>query len=89
MPEKLTEQEMKIEALPNTATSAGWGKFMTIGMIIFCLFPITGAIISGTSLYSANKGTMTNINTQVAKTTLIINIIATILIPLIAIISLA
>ena len=84
-----TEQEMKIEALPNTATSAGWGKYKTICMIIFCLFPITGEIISGTSLYSANKGTMTNINTQVAKTTLIINIIATILIPLIAIISLA
>lgn len=79
----MTEQK---RSLPNYATSTGWGKFWTILMIVFCLHPIVGAIMSGILLYLANKGTMTNINTQVAKTTLIINIIAIILIPLIAII---
>lgn len=78
-----TVREMEIEALPKTAKSAGWGKFMTVGMVIFCLFPLTGAMISGISLYSAKTGSMININKKVATVTLIINIIVTVLIPVI------
>jgi hypothetical protein len=73
------EREMKMQSLPNSATSPKWGVFMTISMIVFCVFPLTGALISGSALYSTKKGDMTNINTNVAKTTLIINILVSFL----------
>lgn len=74
-----TTREMEIDALPNMSKSAGWGKFMTFFMIFFCLFPVSGLLISGISLLSAKKGEMLNINTTVAKVTLIINIFASII----------
>lgn len=60
-------------------TSAGWGKFKAICMIIFCLFPITGSIISGLFLNEHKNGISANLNIKVAKITLLINIILTIL----------
>ena len=74
-----TVREMEIDALPNMSKSAGWGKFMTFFMIFFCVFPVSGLLISGISLLSAKKGEMLNINTTVAKVTLIINIFASII----------
>lgn len=78
-------KELKQEAIKEIQsksavnTSAGWGKFKTICMIIFCLFPITGSIISGLYLNEQKKGFSSNLNIKVAKITLLINIILTIL----------
>lgn len=78
-------KELKQEAIKEIQsksavnTSAGWGKFKTICMMIFCLFPITGSIISGLYLNEQKKGFSSNLNIKVAKITLLINIILTIL----------
>jgi hypothetical protein len=81
--------ETKTQAPLNLNTNPSVGKVMTFFAIFFCLFPVTGAIISGTQLLAANKGQMTNLNPKVAKITLIINIVATILLPIIIAISLS
>ena len=71
----------------NLNTNPSVGKVMTFFAIFFCLFPVTGALVSGTQLLAANKGQMTNLNPKVAKITLIVNIIATILFPFVIAIS--
>lgn len=81
--------EIKSEVPFNLNTNPTVGKIMTFFAIFFCLFPVTGAIISGTQLFAANKGQMTNLNPKVAKVTLIVNIVATILLPIIIAISLS
>ena len=48
-------------------------------MIIYCVFPGVGAFISGLALGTVKKGQAVNINVKVAKTTLVINIILTVL----------
>ena len=63
---------------PNMLVGKGWGKFLTICMIIFCIFPFTGAMISGSSLLNAKLRQAANINVPVAITTLAINVIITI-----------
>ena len=79
IPSEQEQKEAQQKQLPKCYTSEGWGKFYSIFMVIFSVFPITGAFISGLMLVSANKGMYTNINKKIAKATLFINIIATII----------
>ncbi len=76
--EEIKEQQ-RIESLPKSSTSPGWGKFITVMMVVYSLFPLIGALLSLSFLNSAKKGKATNINEGVAKTTLIINIIVTVI----------
>lgn len=52
---------------------------MTILMIISCVYPGLGAFMSGVALGTVKTGQAVNINVKVAKTTLVINIILTVL----------
>ena len=77
---ELRQESIKeIQAKSAMNTSPGWGKFKTICMIIFCLFPISGCMLSGIFLNEQKKGFSSNLNIKVAKITMIINIILTIL----------
>lgn len=75
----ITAEDLRLAALPKSAKSVGWGIFITIGMILFSIFPLTGTLISGLALHEVNNGSRKNVNTLVAKITLIINIIITVL----------
>lgn len=64
------------------------GKLMTILCFIFCLYPLFGGMICGATLFSAKKGQL-SVNTNVIKAALIINIVATILVPVLLAVALS
>lgn len=74
--------------LAELTTSPARGKVFSILMIIYSIFPIVGSIMSGVFLHQSKKGTYTNINNTIAITTLVINIVVSIALPIILILTL-
>ena len=81
----MTQRELMTLSLPESATSRGNGIALSILMSLYCIFPVLGSIISGILFYRAHAGKMPNVNKKLAKVTLIINLIITILLPIIII----
>ena len=74
----LSDLDCEGETHTGKAQNTGLGMFISIALIVFSIFPITGLILSLATLSEIKKGKRLNVNAIIPKITLTVNIIATI-----------